>query len=118
MSKVTFTPGPWRYEDNASMTPDTPYWIGADHPEVGFCSHAHVRSGCDEAEELGDMEANARLIAAAPEIYEDASEALDLLLAHFGSVSDPSNVMLWSDEDAFRVYWNLHGSLAKARGEA
>lgn len=60
------TPGPWTVTDESALTPREPYWIGSEHPEVGRCTFANVRSGCDEADELGDMLANAELIALAP----------------------------------------------------
>jgi hypothetical protein len=62
-------PGPWIVFDRSDVTPSEPFWIGADHPEVGEVTFASVRNGCDEAAELGDLEANARLIAAAPELF-------------------------------------------------
>lgn len=63
-----YTSGPWSVTDESSLTPREPYWIGSEHPEVGRCTFATVRSGCDEADELGDMLANANLIALAPEM--------------------------------------------------
>jgi hypothetical protein len=70
MADAKHTPGPWRYVDESDMTPEEPFWIGAEHPTCGFVSHACVRSGSTESDELGDLEANARLIAAAPELLE------------------------------------------------
>jgi hypothetical protein len=66
--EMKHTPGPWRHVDQSEMTPQEPFWIGAEHPVCGFVSHAVVRSGCTESDELGDLEANARLIAAAPDL--------------------------------------------------
>ncbi|MDM0041842.1 hypothetical protein QTI05_22570 [Variovorax sp. J22R193] len=75
------TPGPWSVQDMSDMLPDDPYWIGSEHPIAGFCSFASVRLGCTEAGELGDMKANARLIAAAPELLAFA-ESVEALLSH------------------------------------
>lgn len=58
------TPGPWSVADNRGM--NGALWIEAEHPEAGLVSHAKVRSGCAEADDLGSMEANAELIALAP----------------------------------------------------
>ena len=63
-SDAGFTPGPWQVVDNRSL--NGAYWICA--PDE-FTSHAEVRAGCVEAEELGDPLANARLIASAPALY-------------------------------------------------
>lgn len=59
------TPGEWEVVDESRISPSEPYWIGTQHSMCGFVSHAVVRSGCDEADELGDMKANAAFIAAA-----------------------------------------------------
>lgn len=44
------------------------FWIRARLPDGTPVSHAEVRGGCGEADELGSMLANARLIAAAPDL--------------------------------------------------
>ena len=67
------TPGPWVVIDNRHM--NDAWWIGVDQ----FTTHAEVRSGCDEADELGDMEANARLIATAPELLAALQGAINIL---------------------------------------
>lgn len=67
------TPGPWRIiEDKGAL--NEAYWIG---PEP-FHSICEVRNGAED-EEYGGEEteiANARLIAAAPELLEACREAL------------------------------------------
>ncbi len=64
----THTPGPWQVIDNRSMNGN--YWIGTD----AWTSHAEVRMGCGEAAELGDELANAKLIAAAPDLLAALQE--------------------------------------------
>ena len=64
------TPGPWVAwrafpEDRDDY--DTGVWVGVNDGE-GMVSHAVVRYGCSEAAEIGDIDANARLIAAAPDL--------------------------------------------------
>lgn len=68
------TKGEWIYQDERDMTESI--WIGAQHPEVGFVSHAEVRSGCTEADEIGDMEANAAFIVALRNAYPKLRAAL------------------------------------------
>lgn len=77
------TPGEWECQDESKFSPDEPYWIGAQHPDVGFVSHAVVRSGCSEADELGDMKANAAFIAACSPLA-----IRTLLDAHAGALRD------------------------------
>lgn len=64
------TPGPWCYKlpFYGSDEYDTGFFILGKHPKVGSVSHASVRYGCDEAKELGNIKANARLIALAPDL--------------------------------------------------
>ncbi len=59
------TPGPWIAEGESSRAVYETWFIGAKHPECGFVSHAEVRSGCDEADELGSIKANVEWITAA-----------------------------------------------------
>ena len=64
------TPGPWTpaVPFAGSDEYDTGFFISAQHPTVGAVSHASVRYGCDEAKEIGNIAANARLIALAPQL--------------------------------------------------
>lgn len=64
----TYTPGPWQVIDNRDMNGN--YWIGTD----AWTSHAEVRMGGGEARELGDELANAKLIAAAPDLLASLQE--------------------------------------------
>jgi hypothetical protein len=68
------TPTPWVVEDYRDFS--GALWIGVDHPELGFLSHAEVRSGCDEAAELGDMLENARKIVRSVNAYDELVKAL------------------------------------------
>ena len=93
MTDTPWTPGPWRsdYLDrNGQRT------VSAEHFEVCTCWHHSV--GSIEKE----MEANARLIAAAPDLFA----ALDAIIdGRFWSMSD----------DKFGA---AKAALAKARGQA
>lgn len=64
------TPGPWFAFDASELAGDEPgkraFFVGLRE----FCTIAYVRAGSDEALATGDIEANARLIAAAPDLYE------------------------------------------------
>jgi hypothetical protein len=77
MDKPGYTPGPWIVTDERAMCREL--WINVLHPDVGTVSLAAVRPGCDAANELGDTEANARLIAAAPEMFEALKDTLRIL---------------------------------------
>lgn len=64
--ETAITPGPWKIVDNRIL--NDAFWIEAHHPEGFSVSIAEVRQGCDEADEIGSSHANARLIAAAPDL--------------------------------------------------
>jgi hypothetical protein len=70
----THTPTPWFVDDRREFADEIA--IGVEHPEVGFVSHAAVRSGCDEADELGDMLENARQIVRSVNAYDELVKAL------------------------------------------
>ncbi len=72
-------PGPWTILDAREM--DGGYWIEVMHPNGYPVSIASVRSGCDEADELGDVLTNANLIAVAPEMLA-VCESLETALAY------------------------------------
>lgn len=72
MTEQKHTPGRWLIHDMRECTNEI--WIVAEHPEVGFVSHAAVRSGCLEADELGGVEANARLIASAQDLLAECRD--------------------------------------------
>lgn len=74
MTNATHTPGPWSYRHGD--TRERPYVIGADFPGEGMiCSMNPSRTpGLGNP---SDWEANARLIAAAPDLLKAAKAALD-----------------------------------------
>lgn len=121
MDKPGYTPGPWIVTDERAMCREL--WINVLHPDVGTVSLAAVRPGCDAANELGDTEANARLIAAAPEMFEalcdlsifygDDTEAREVLRSDF---TGPEPLLM--DDDALResVWNNARAALSKATG--
>ena len=58
--------GTWKVIDCRHL--NGAWWIEVDHPRQGNFSIAEVRNGCDEADEVCSAEANAALIATAPEL--------------------------------------------------
>lgn len=123
--KTTFTPGPWHWVNSVT---DEPYDFSADPDGFSYADGspslrtvAEDRPGWSgrglptwilDAEPLqyGNDEANARLIAAAPELYE----ALVLLLAEV----DFSGNGTAKDFGWPRATEAARAALAKARGEA
>jgi hypothetical protein len=102
---AAFTPGPWRVREPGCAT------------VLGMKRHTHFDGSFTDFEaEVARIqpspmrEANARLIAAAPELYE-ALKALQLQALQ-SNVNEPSNE--WG-RDALA---QARGALAKARGEA
>ena len=94
MSK--FTPGPWEADTSALAV-----FRGADQSLIADLDH----SGSDE-----EGEANATLIAAAPELLEKLSEAVELL-----EVDDDANTV---GTDAWVWLKQARELLAKADGRA
>lgn len=99
MSTAQFTPGPWEARDTCSQ--QERWVVGADHPY----SDSHKLAVAREIE----TEANARLIAAAPELYE----ALDELTRSFRLIYEVNG----DDPDHTTVFPKAAAALAKARGE-
>ena len=106
MDKPGYTPGPWIVTDERAMCREL--WINVLHPDVGTVSLAAVRPGCDAANELGDTEANARLIAAAPEMFEALQ---NILLCP--AILDELN----GDNETNNAVAKARAALSKALGE-
>jgi hypothetical protein len=100
MTEAAFTPGPWHhvnigrdwYVAEADRTV-----VAAIHPEVGSHAEAHF--------------ANARLIAAAPDLYE-------ALAGLIGFAESAETKALVGDEGCLWPVEFARAALAKARGEA
>lgn len=107
MSETKFTPGPWFANGHEVLAPDDgdedPWSVALASPCRGYPND--------------QSRANARLIAAAPEMYE----ALDFLSAHARErVSDAPE---WRDDDTVQIVVTIgdlrraRAALAKARGD-
>lgn len=105
MADTKFTPGPWRL----SLTDDTTV-IGPDHQEI-----AEAMGDYEDDDMLPEVEANARLIAAAPDLYtalEEASALVDALSGGRGNLRLRGQYI--SLEEAIA---RARAALSKARGE-
>lgn len=106
MGDTAFTPGPWvllHTDDGHLIRMGTFLQSGrkAPHHEVAYCHGLFIDDDYPTAQdEFAEAEANANLIAAAPDLYE----ALMAVVREFGDSKYPEWV------DAIAV-------LAKARGE-
>ena len=96
MSAPAFTPGPWQY----LRSPSGPIRVGPSHN----CTVAVA-----PFPPAGDQEANVRLIAAAPELFE----ALDEMLREFGVDGHGAE---FKDGEC-RVVDRARAALAAATGE-
>ena len=92
-----FTPGPWAIDYPAIYSMEKGERVG------------RVASVSISYKDTATYEANARLIAAAPDLFE----ALDALNDHWNGVGDYDN----SPDDEARLQAKVSGALAKARGE-
>lgn len=101
MTEPKFTPGPWRFVDDGECSIDTPgdntcRFIGKNSLPFA-ASFQHSAFGKDDI-----CDANAHLIAAAPELYEALDRFVD-----------------WMNEEegAHSLCDSARAALAKARGE-
>lgn len=107
MSEAKFTPGPWQYRPNrfddwGTVRAGEDFICQAKHPhyaEEVLAEHRRL--------ETDPWEANARLIAAAPDLYEALYRIVDSVAR-----CESGDVCQTSDFDDARA------ALAKARGEA
>ncbi|MGB1214812.1 MAG: hypothetical protein ACPG4X_15710 [Pikeienuella sp.] len=109
MTETRFTPGPWYATENGGDDPDERrLLVGKDDEYGDFTTVADCRSKWLEDEVGGTEEANAHLIAAAPELYEAAAR----ILSRPVSPATGGRIILEADLAA------LDAALAKARGES
>ena len=102
MSESKHTPGPWEAVKETNSSRGWLVW-----PSARECQEPYPIAGITLKGKLGEEDANARLIAAAP----DMAEALDNLLTwaeHSGFEIDLQDAQVWFDARA---------ALALARGE-
>lgn len=111
MGETKFTPGPWQLVDNTHLV-EGEIWIEAEHAEIGPVSLAAVRAGCDEAAELGSNMANARLIAAAPEMFEALKSLCEELMLE--DPREPEDALGASMAEKYR---KALAAISKATGE-
>jgi hypothetical protein len=98
------TPGPW-------LVDGIEVFAEADceaHP-VADCACSHTCRALDE------LTANARLIAAAPDMYEALVYMADLFRDH---TSDPSTEDGWKNEELRDVWLKAQKAIAKAEGKS
>lgn len=100
-TKATHTPGPWSVEPHDRD--ENTYYIIA--PEIGNAMLAKTMTSRDLRVPADIVHANARLIAAAPELLAVAKKAANMLLR---------NTLQDSEDTA--VYQSLRSAIAKAEG--
>ncbi len=98
MSEVKWTPGPWKLDDDGSCD------VLANSGELLASVYPMMSA-------YRQRESNARLIAAAPELYEALWTLLDCLI---GTTKHDLPGYVGSQDTADRIF----AALAKARGEA
>jgi hypothetical protein len=98
-NETKFTPGPWMFAEgnHRVFTPD-----GSD--DVAFATASFERGRT-----YGEMVANARLIAAAPDLLAAGSEIIRLHDTYTGEARDDDAISLAMDD--------LRAALRRARGE-
>lgn len=106
------TPGPWT-------------WAGVTHVGTGASPDRGDGTGFyhvadSDGKSICRLEeqptANARLIAAAPELLEACRELQDALLSHDGNLSDPMDRGGWQDPGNYIAFLLSQTAIAKAEG--
>ena len=98
------TPGPWRLYDVQADAWTRQVWTDEGHGSVMIATAGGV-----------DKDANARLIAAAPELLAESENAWDCLSA---ILEDPHNSLSLEDRDAaLAAIAGLRAAIKKAKGE-
>lgn len=91
-----YTPGPWLFEDNRDGT----FSVWTRQPHIGTLVTVHD----EDMNGAYPVEANAKLIAAAPDLFEALSEFLELYETDEGCIELPQ-------------YCAATAAIAKARGD-
>lgn len=113
--EVKYTPGPWTWTkpDKWPNHEEHEVWLGSiDHESGTICDFGHNAQYYPSQGEPPN-EANARLIAAAPELLE----ALQALFADYKRLADSGDAGYWSLEDTEEGKLAL-AAIAKATGAA
>lgn len=116
--KPGFTPGPWRQSSFTIWSPSAKATIAA----VSALRATRYVSR-DDAAELNEVWANARLIAAAPALYEALREAEELAAFHEGSQEKKTSSLgaqsvVWINyEDHMRVLNKIRAALSLVEEE-
>jgi hypothetical protein len=112
MSETKFTPGPWRVEEGTTLV-----W-GATSDETSYMKWPVARAElAQQWQKQGrptedEAEANARLIAAAPTLYEALEEAVACIIANRATPG-----VFYEDSFEGSTLAKCEAVLAKARGE-
>lgn len=109
MFKPKWTPGPWMMETLTTSDPNGDEWETYVEvtAEIGAFIHSHDLGYTDEVDDI--IKANARLIAAAPDLYEALAKVLKQYDDLEIQVGEPTEMTL--------AYASGCAALAKARGE-
>lgn len=103
---MAHTPGPWTIGKKPRLQP---YIEGADGTQVCSCGGNAPGSGAYTTETFRRRDANARIIAAAPDLLGAAKAAGEWL-------STRKN--LHRDDDAFAVFSRIIAAVVKAEGQS
>lgn len=106
MNEPKFTPGPWKVHLEESY-----FVTGPDLGRVAIMTHLKGKHGMLGRRSADESAANARLIAAAPDLYEALRGAFDLMSAMRAVASDRIDI----SQDS--RWLNVRVALAAVTGE-
>ena len=101
------TPGPWgiAQDDPTRVNAPTLCRYGGKHAAV---------ADCDFPADAEENEANARLIAAAPDMLAALREAAQFI--HDQDGGDPTNITGWASDEHREAWLKTQAAIAKAEG--
>lgn len=82
---MTHTPGPWAYDADSKEV-----FASTEHHSCGWIALVKGNDSCDKPLAAEMQAANARLIAAAPELLAQLKMAADFISGHNECLSEPS----------------------------
>lgn len=109
---ASFTPGPWRFDHDWGRSPT----IFADLQVIAHVEkHKRMTTNPGQQDDLPEREANARLIAAAPEMLKALEKALPFIVNDDSPGGCDGQETACAHCEAIR---NIRAALAKATGAA
>lgn len=114
LTKAAHTPGPWRAAEWSCHAPTTIVASGRTILPNGTLIIAECGGQGRDTDET--LMADARLIAASPEMLEALEQTQAALVLYDGHVNNPTDRAGWTEESGYTAYMNAEAAIQKALG--